>query len=80
MKQLLDDSALDALTAVELPDRNLVCDCGCALIVVDFSGWTINVLSFNDIESAIGFCVQFLNGSVISVDDVENTVVCEIGG
>ncbi len=64
MKKLLEYNDIDSLTAVELPDRNVVTVC---LLIVDASGNTLNVLSFNDIATAVNVCGQQINATVLSI-------------
>ena len=67
---------IDELTAVELPDRHVMSPV--ILIVVDIHGNTLNVLTFNDIDTALNFCGQQLGGTVLSTSSSGNgqTVTC----
>ena len=68
MKKLLDSQTIDAMTAVELPDRNLTCDCGCFLVWLDIlSGNEINIDFEPTVNVAIANC-NLNNGEVISID------------
>lgn len=75
--KVLDERAIDALTAVELPDRHVLDTV--VLIVVDASGNTIDVLSFNDLAAALNFCGQQLSGNVLSISDTDQgqEVTCQ---
>ena len=72
MKKRLDDSAIDALTAIDLPDRNMLSDCGGIFVIwLDaLNNW--NVDSFNSYQEAINYCTQ-INGNVVQVGTYDPT-------
>jgi hypothetical protein len=72
VKEVLEYSSL---AVVELPDRYVMDPW--TLIVVDASGATIDVLSFDDIAAAVNFCGQQLAGTVLSIDLLAQEVTCE---
>src|SRR2546421_12233007 len=54
MKTVLDYPDIDALSVVELPDRNVICDCGCPLIEVNIlSGDTFVIGSDDTLHPAV---------------------------
>src|SRR5437762_11592683 len=61
MKTVLDYPDIDALSVVELPDRNVTCDCGCPLIEVNIlSGDTSVIGSYDTLHTAVKVrCHQF---------------------
>lgn len=64
-----------SVTAVELPERHVMNPW--TLVYVDASGNTIDVLSFNDIETAVNVCGTQLGGTVLSIDLIAQKVVCQ---
>lgn len=62
----LDERVIDSLIAEELPDRHVL---AVIVVVVDASGNTIDVLSFDNLAAALNFCGQQLNGSVLSITE-----------
>jgi hypothetical protein len=68
---------IDALTAVELPDRHVMSPV--VLVVVDVQGNTINVLSFNDLAAALNACGTQIGGNVLSISDQGQKVTCQAG-
>src|SRR2546429_8187014 len=54
MKTVLDYPDIDALSVVELPDRNVICDCGCPLIEVNIlSGDTFVIGSSKPLQQGV---------------------------
>ena len=76
MKTTLDLETIDALTAVELPDRTVICDCGCPLIEVNIlSGDTFNVGSFDSVQTAVAVCGNQLGGANYSLFDSNGNLI-----
>ncbi len=69
MQKMLDQKAIESLSAVELPDRHVMSPF--IVIWVDIHGNTVNVLSFNDLETALNAC----GNNVLSV--VGQSVYCK---
>src|SRR4029077_17943221 len=61
--RVLDYAEIDAMSVVELPDRNVVCDCGCALIEVNIlSGDNFFIGSFDNVNTAVDVCGNQIGG------------------
>jgi hypothetical protein len=68
--RVLDYAEIDAMSVVELPDRNVVCDCGCALIEVNIlSGDNFYIGSFDNVQTAVDVCGNQIGGNAILIDN-----------
>lgn len=76
MKTTLDLETIDSLTAVELPDRTVICDCGCPLIEVNIlSGDTFNIGSFDTVQTAVAVCGNQIGGAQYSLFDSNGNLI-----
>ncbi len=75
MKTVLDYPDIDALSVVELPDRNVICDCGCPLIEVNIlSGDTFVIGSYDTFNTAVNVCGNQIGGTPVIFDDNGNMI------
>src|SRR5207248_10030178 len=75
MKTVLDYPDIDALSVVELPDRNVICDCGCPLIEVNIlSGDTFVIGSYDTFNTAVNVCGNQIGGTPVIFDDNGNII------
>src|SRR5437763_16435848 len=75
MKTVLDYPDIDALSVVELPDRNVICDCGCPLIEVNIlSGDTFVIGSYDTFNTAVNVRGNQIGGTPVILDDNGNLI------